>query len=98
MRGKRGFDVLKGLIANDPSERVRERAISTLGGSKEPEAVDLLIATARKDPSARMRMQALSALNRHTGAKVLEYTQRSHRERSRPSGETARGKLPAIDA
>ena len=44
-RGRRGFDVLKGLIANDPSERVRERAISTLGNSREPEALDLLIAT-----------------------------------------------------
>jgi len=35
MRGRRGFDVLKNLIANDPNERVRERAISTLGNSKE---------------------------------------------------------------
>ena len=70
-RGRRGFDVLKGLIANDPSDRVRERAISTLGNSKEPEALDLLIATARKDPNSRMRMQAISALNRHSGAKVL---------------------------
>ena len=63
--------MLKGLIANDPSDRVRERAISTLGNNKEPEALDLLIATARKDPNSRMRMQAISALNRHSGAKVL---------------------------
>ena len=98
MRGRRGFDVLKGLIANDPSDRVRERAISTLGNSKEPEALDLLIATARKDPNSRMRMQALSALNRHSGAKVLGHVQGSHRERSRRAGEAARGQRPAIHA
>lgn len=71
MRGRRGFDVLKNLIASDPNDRVRERAISTLSNSKEPEALDLLIATARKDPNPKMRMQALSALNRHSGPKVL---------------------------
>ena len=47
-RGRRGFEVLKSLIANDPSERVRERAIATLSNSKEPEALELLIATARR--------------------------------------------------
>ena len=72
MRGRRGFDVLKNLIATDPSDRVRERAISTLGNSKEPEALDLLIATARKDPDSRLRMHAISALDRHSGAKVLD--------------------------
>ncbi|MEO8593096.1 MAG: HEAT repeat domain-containing protein [Candidatus Solibacter sp.] len=71
-RGRRGFEVLKGLIANDPSDRIRERAISTLANSTEPEALDLVIATARKDPNSRMRMQALSALNRHSGSKVLD--------------------------
>jgi hypothetical protein len=71
MRGRRGFDVLKNLIASDPNDRVRERAISTLANSKEPEALDLLTATARQNASPRMRMQALSALNRHSGAKVL---------------------------
>jgi len=70
-RGRRGFDVLKNLIANDSNIRVRERAISTLANSKEPEALDLLMATARKDAEPRMRMQALSALGRRSGAKVL---------------------------
>src|SRR5262249_27426047 len=39
-RRPNGLNVLKNLIANDPNERVRERAISTLGGSKEPEATN----------------------------------------------------------
>ena len=71
MRGRGGFEVLKNLISGDPNDRVRERAISTLANSKEPEALDLLTATARKDASPRMRMQALSALNRHSGVNVL---------------------------
>ena len=70
-RGRRGFDVLRKLIASDPDDRIGERAISTLSSSKEPEAIDLLIATARKDPASRMRIQAISALHRHSGAKVL---------------------------
>jgi HEAT repeat protein len=70
-RGRRGFDVLKSLIASDPSLRVRERAVSTLANSQEPEALDLLMATARKDENSHIRMQALSALQRHSGAKVL---------------------------
>jgi hypothetical protein len=71
MRGRRGFELLKNLIAGDPSDRVKERAISALGNSKEPEVLDLLTSTARKDASPRMRMQALSALHRHSGGKVL---------------------------
>jgi hypothetical protein len=71
MRGRRGFDMLRNVIAGDPTDRVRERAVSVLGNSREPEALDLLTSTARKDASPRMRMQALSALHRHSGAKVL---------------------------
>ena len=71
-RGRQhGFEVLKNLIANDPNERVRERAISTLGSSKESEATDLLIAYAQKDPNSRTRAAAVSTLNRRSGANVL---------------------------
>jgi HEAT repeat protein len=74
LRGRpHGFDTLKNLIANDPNERVRERAISVLGNSKEKEndATDLLVAYAEKDPNQRMRAAAVSALYRHSGPKVL---------------------------
>jgi len=71
-RGRQhGFDVLKNLIANDPNERVRERALSSIGNSKENDATDLLLAYAEKDPNSRMRAAAVSALNRHSGAKVV---------------------------
>jgi hypothetical protein len=68
---RKGFDVLKNLIANDPNIRVRERAISTLSSSRENEATELLLAYAVKDPDPRVRQYATSALNRHSGANVL---------------------------
>jgi len=67
-----GYDTLKSLAASDPDERVRERAISNLGGRREPDIPDLLIPLARKDPSSRIRMSALSALNRRSGQKIVE--------------------------
>ena len=69
-RGKRGVEILKGLIANDPDERIRERAVNALGSSKEPEATDLLIEIARHNPSARLRAQAVSDLGHKTGPNV----------------------------
>ena len=70
-RGRRGFEILKNLIAGDPSEPVRERAISALAVSKEPEAADLLISTARSDRNPRLRAQAISALGRKSGPKTV---------------------------
>ena len=67
-----GDAVLKDLAANDPDERVRERAISRLGSSRDPAAVDAVIPLARKDPNARIRSAAISALQHRGGAKVLE--------------------------
>lgn len=71
-----GFAVLKDLAANDPDERVRERAISRIGSLREtqrdPQVVDILIPLARKDTNPRIRMAALSALNRRGGPKVLD--------------------------
>ena len=67
-----GDAVLKDLAANDPDERVRERAISRLGNSRDPATVDAIIPLARKDPNARIRSAAISALQHRGGAKVLE--------------------------
>lgn len=70
-RGRHGFDVVKGLIANDKDEKVRERAVQSLANSKEPEAVDLLISIARTDKDARVRAQAVGELARKPGPKIL---------------------------
>jgi HEAT repeat protein len=71
-RGRHGFEVLKKLVAGDPDERIRERAISALASSREPEAADLLIATARNDQNPRLRQQAISALSRKPGPAALD--------------------------
>ncbi len=70
-RGRHGFDVMKGLIANDKDVKVRERAVQTLANSKEPEAVDLLISIARGDKDARIRSQAVGELARKPGPKIM---------------------------
>jgi HEAT repeat protein len=71
-RGRRGFDVLKKLIAGDPDERIRERAINALANSREPDAADLLTSIARTDKNVRMREQAVSALSRRQGPAIVE--------------------------
>jgi hypothetical protein len=63
-RGRHGLDIVKQLLATDPSPAVRERAILGIAGSREPEAVDLLISTARQDREARVRRQAMNAIGR----------------------------------
>jgi hypothetical protein len=63
-RGRHGVEAVKNLISNDASDNVRQAAINGLARNKEPEAVDLLIATARSDRNPHIRAQAISALNR----------------------------------
>ena len=71
-RGLHGVEVLKNVIANDMSEQVKQSAISGLARNKQPEALDLLIATARTSREPRTRMQAISSLNRKPGQAVLD--------------------------
>jgi HEAT repeat protein len=67
----RGVPALKRILANDPSDRVRDRALQALARNKDPEAIDLVIATARNDHSPRVRGQALFALSRQAGMKAV---------------------------
>jgi HEAT repeat protein len=67
----RSFGALKRVLTNDPSDRVRDRALQALAMRKEPEAIDLVIATARNDTSPRVRGQALFALSRQAGMKAV---------------------------
>src|SRR6185503_3141714 len=54
-------------------ERIRERAISAIGNSRETDAQDFLIALAKSDPNSRLRSQAISSLNRRqAGPKVID--------------------------
>jgi hypothetical protein len=69
--GPRNLDVVKKVIANDPDLRVRERAVSSLANSRQPEALELLISIAKSDKDSRLRSQAVSGLGRKSGPKVV---------------------------
>jgi hypothetical protein len=71
-RGAHGVEALKNVIANDSSEAVKQSALSGLARNKEPQALDLLIATARAAKDPRTRMQAISSLNRKPGQAALD--------------------------
>jgi hypothetical protein len=71
-RGLHGVEALKNVIANDASESVKQSALSGLARNKQPEALDLIIATARSAHEPRTRAQAISSLNRKQGQAVLD--------------------------
>ncbi len=71
-RGHHGFEVVKGLIANDKDDRVRERAVTALGSSKDPGALDLLLETARRNTDPKLRAQAVQTLSRRPEPKILD--------------------------
>src|SRR4051794_1471843 len=66
-----GLNTLKRLIASDPDIRIRERAVSSLANSRQPESEDYMISIAKTDSDSRLRSQAVSGLGRHSGPKVL---------------------------
>lgn len=69
-RGRRGYDVLKKMVASDPDDEVRKSATFALSQSPVPEAVDSLVAMARKDASSRVRSQALFWLAQKAGERA----------------------------
>jgi hypothetical protein len=71
-RGQHGVEALKNVIANDVSESVKQSALSGLARNKEPQALSLLIDTAKNAREPRTRAQAISSLNRKQGKAVLD--------------------------
>jgi hypothetical protein len=69
-RGRRGYEVLKRVVAEDPSEHVRDKAVFGLSVSKEPEAVTAMIDVAKNDRSTHVRGQALFWLAQKAGQKA----------------------------
>jgi HEAT repeat protein len=69
--GARNLDAVKRVIANDSDIRVRERAVSSLSSSRQPEALTLLTSIAKTDADARLRSQAASGLGHKSGAAVV---------------------------
>jgi hypothetical protein len=71
-RGAHGVEAVKAVIANDMSESVKQSALSGLARNKTPEALDLLIATAKTARDPRTRAQAIGSMNRKPGQAVLD--------------------------
>ncbi len=69
-RGRRGYEILRSMLQDDPSEKVRDKVVFALTQSKEPEALDTLIETARGDRSPHVRGQALFWLSQKAGKKA----------------------------
>jgi HEAT repeat protein len=70
-RGDAGARLLGRMLAQDPSDKVREKATFGLSVSKVPSAVTMLIATARDDKSTKVRGQALFWLAQKAGQEAV---------------------------
>jgi len=70
-RGASGARVLARMIANDPSDKVRERVTFGLSQSKERAALATLLATAKSDRSTKVRGQALFWLAQKAGREAV---------------------------
>ena len=70
-RGDAGARVLTRMIAQDPSEKVRDKVTFGLSVSKTPSALTTLIDAARNDQSRKVRGQALFWLAQRAGKEAL---------------------------
>ena len=68
-RGKRGVELLRKYVKDDPDDRVREKGTFAFSQSKEPEALKDLIGMARHDQSPHVRGQAIFWLAQIGGRK-----------------------------
>jgi HEAT repeats len=71
-RGRRGFDTLRRLVADDPSIAFRKSAVFALSQSSEAEAIPTIIELAKRDTSAEIRGEALFWLAQKAGRKAAE--------------------------
>jgi HEAT repeat protein len=67
VRGRKGYEILRRMVRDDPSDKVREQCVFALHVSKVPEAVNTIIELARTDKSAHVRGQALFWLSQKAG-------------------------------
>ena len=71
-RGKKGLELLRKYVRDDPDDRVREKGTFAFSQSKEPEALKDLIGMARHDQSPRVRGQAIFWLAQKGSRKAAE--------------------------
>jgi len=70
VRGRTGYEILRRMVRDDPSDKVREQCIFALHISKVPEAVNTIIELARTDKNAHVRGQGLFWLSQKAGQKA----------------------------
>jgi len=70
VRGRKGYEILRRMIRDDPSDKVREQCVFALHVSKVPEAVNAIIELGRTDKNAHVRGQALFWLSQKAGQKA----------------------------
>jgi HEAT repeats len=68
-RGAHGVEVLGRMLANDPSQKLREQVMFALSQSGEPAGIAAVIDAAKNDKDARVRSRALFWLAR--GGRLL---------------------------
>jgi hypothetical protein len=73
-RGAHGVDVLKRMMASDPSLKVREQVVFALSQSKEPAGMAAVIDAARNDRDAQVRGKALFWLAQKAANKQAQDT------------------------
>jgi hypothetical protein len=71
-RGKKGVELLRKYVLDDPDDRMREKGTFAFSQSKEPEALKDLIGMARHDQSPRVRGQAIFWLAQKGSKKAAE--------------------------
>ena len=69
-RGRRGFEILRDTVRNDPDSNFREEALVGFSESPLPEAQQELIRIAHQDTAGEVRGQALFWLAQKAGQKV----------------------------
>jgi hypothetical protein len=68
----RAVDILRRMIAADPSIEIKKEAVSALGESSVPAALDLLIETALKAPQNELRREAIDGLAEKASQRAVE--------------------------
>jgi HEAT repeat protein len=71
-RGKRGLEILRAAVKDDPSDRFREKALIGFAQNRSQEGINDLIRIGHEDPSTRVRGQAIFWLAQAGGKKVAQ--------------------------
>jgi hypothetical protein len=72
-RGRRGLDLLNGLIANDADAQVRQRAVAALSSVADGAGIPALIQLAKTTKDAAVRKQAMNSLGQSRDPRAVSF-------------------------